>query len=414
VQVYDHRMAVRNVSTAKRRLLARSIGSAAALSVAATLFAVSPQASDGFDRIVIPTGHGPASIAVADLNHDGKADLVVANTEDRTVSVLLGDGKGHFVPAPGSPFACGPSPNDIAVADMNRDGNPDLVIANTGTPYITILLGDGKGSFVPSPHSPFATMSYPHVHGVVAADFMGNGKPAVITDSWGHDQILMLPGDGAGNLLLPGTLFHTGKRPYQRLRSADFNGDGKPDVVTTDLDANAVTVLLGDGHGGLHEVVGSPFPAGVAPWSIAIGDLNRDGKLDLAVLPYDQSVTNPEQLGVTVLFGDGKGTFARRPGAPLPLAGCRGPDRVAIGDVNGDGIPDIAVSCAQNARLILFLGSQSGAFQSSTQEVKTGWSGLAVADLWGDGRNEIIVSNGALDSDPKNQPGTITIFTSRR
>jgi hypothetical protein len=407
-------MAVRNVSTAKRRLLARSIGSAAVLSIAATLFAVSPQASDGFDRIVIPTGHGPASIAVADLNHDGKADLVVANTEDRTVSVLLGDGKGHFVPAPGSPFACGPSPNDIAVADMNRDGNPDLVIANTGTPYITILLGDGKGSFVPSPHSPFATMSYPHVHGVVAADFMGNGKPAVITDSWGHDQILMLPGDGAGNLLLPGTLFHTGKRPYQRLRSADFNGDGKPDVVTTDLDANAVTVLLGDGHGGLHEVVGSPFPAGVAPWSIAIGDLNRDGKLDLAVLPYDQSVTNPEQLGVTVLFGDGKGTFARRPGAPLPLAGCRGPDRVAIGDVNGDGIPDIAVSCAQNARLILFLGSQSGAFQSSTQEVKTGWSGLAVADLWGDGRNEIIVSNGALDSDPKNQPGTITIFTSRR
>ena len=407
-------MAVRNVSTAKRRLLARSIGSAAVLSIAATLFAVSPQASDGFDRIVIPTGHGPASIAVADLNHDGKADLVVANTEDRTVSVLLGDGKGHFVPAPGSPFACGPSPNDIAVADMNRDGNPDLVIANTGTPYITILLGDGKGSFVPSPHSPFATMSYPHVHGVVAADFMGNGKPAVITDSWGHDQILMLPGDGAGNLLLPGTLFHTGKRPYQRLRYADFNGDGKPDVVTTDLDANAVTVLLGDGHGGLHEVVGSPFPAGVAPWSIAIGDLNRDGKLDLAVLPYDQSVTNPEQLGVTVLFGDGKGTFARRPGAPLPLAGCRGPDRVAIGDVNGDGIPDIAVSCAQNARLILFLGSQSGAFQSSTQEVKTGWSGLAVADLWGDGRNEIIVSNGALDSDPKNQPGTITIFTSRR
>jgi hypothetical protein len=403
-------------STAKARQFTLRVGFA--LFLAATLFAVSlpaqTSASDGFDRIVVPTGHRPGSIAVTDVNRDGKPDLVVANTEDGTVSVLLGDGKGHFVPATGSRFACGPSPNDIAVADMNRDGNPDLIVANTGTPYLTILLGDGKGGFVPSPHSPFATVSFPHVHGVVAADFMGNGKPAVITDSWGHDQILMLPSDGAGNLLLPGTLFHTGKRPYERLRSADFNGDGKPDVVTTDLDANAVTVLLGDGHGGLREAVGSPFPAGAAPWSVAIGDLNRDGRLDLAVIPYDQSVTDPAQLGVTILFGDGGGGFTRRPGAPLSLAGCRGPDRIATGDVNGDGIPDIVVSCAQNARLLLFLGSQSGAFQSSALEVKTGWSGLAVADLWGDGRDEMIVSNGALDNDPRNQPGTITIFSRKR
>src|SRR5580658_929263 len=151
--------------------------------------APSPQQSENFRRVIIPTGHRPGSIVVADLNHDGKADIIVANTEDETVSVLLGDGKGHFAPAPGSPFECGAAPNDIAVADMNGDGNPDLIIANTGTPYITILLGDGKGGFAPSPHSPFATQSYPHVHGVVAADFMGNGKPAVITDSWGHDQI---------------------------------------------------------------------------------------------------------------------------------------------------------------------------------------------------------------------------------
>src|ERR1700689_5660738 len=200
------------------------------------------QESANFDRIVIPTGHRPGAIAVADVNHDGKPDIIVANTEDETVSVLLGDGKGNFSNAPGSPFACGKAPNDIAVADMNGDGNTDLIIANTGTPYITILLGDGKGGFAPSPHSPFATQSYPHVHGVVAADFMGNGHVAVITDSWGRDQILMIPGDGKGNLIPPGKFFNTGKRPYERLRTADFNGDGKPDVVTTDLDANTVTI----------------------------------------------------------------------------------------------------------------------------------------------------------------------------
>jgi hypothetical protein len=409
-----------NGSPVKTIQLSSGIGLAATLSVAATLLAVSlhqqtpPNPSVEFDRVVIPTGHHPGSIAVADVNHDGKPDLIVANTEDETLSVLLGDGKGHFAPAPGSPVACGPSPNDIAVADMNRDGNPDLIIANTGTPYITILLGNGKGGFVPALHSPFATTSYPHVHGVVAADFMGNGKPAVITDSWGHDQILLLPSDGSGNLIPPATLFHTGKRPYQRLRSADFNGDGKPDVVTTDQESNAVTILLGDGHGGFREAAGSPFPAGAAPWSVAIGDLNRDGKPDLAVIPYDQDVTDPAQLVVTVLLGDGKGGFTKRHGSPLSLAGCRGPDRVAIGDVNGDGVPDIAVACAQNARVMLYLGSQSGIFRQSTLDVKTGWSGLAMADLLGDGRSEIIVSNGATDNDPKDQPGTITIFFTRR
>src|SRR5580704_10070582 len=155
-----------------------------------------PQPPNTFTRVVIPTGHHPGSIVVADVNHDGKPDIIVASTVDDAVSVLLGDGNGHFAPAPGSPVACGSAPNDIAVADMNGDGNSDLIIANTGTPYITILLGDGKGGFASSAYSPFATESYPHVHGVVAADFFGNGKPAVVTDSWGHDQILLIPGDG--------------------------------------------------------------------------------------------------------------------------------------------------------------------------------------------------------------------------
>lgn len=159
--------------------------------------------SADFKQQVTPVGKGPGFIAIADVNHDGKLDLLVANMEDGSISVLLGDGKGHFTPGPGSPFPCNPNPNDIVVADMNGDGNPDLVIANHQTPYITVLLGDGMGGFKPSPHSPFATRSHPHPHGVAVADFMGDGKPAVVTDSWGSDQILLMPSDGKGNLILP-------------------------------------------------------------------------------------------------------------------------------------------------------------------------------------------------------------------
>jgi VCBS repeat protein len=385
----------------------------AALAIAASRLPSGAPASGDFDRIVIPVGKGPGSIAIADVNHDGKPDIIVANTADETISVLLGDGKGHFTPAAGSPFPCGKGANDIAVADMNGDGNADLVIANTGTPYLTVLLGDGKGGFKPSPHSPFATTSYPHVHGVAVADFMGDGKLAAVTDSWGHNQILLIPGDGNGNLILPGKFFPTGKRPYERLRSADFNRDGKPDVVTTDLDINAVTILLGDGRGGFREASGSPFPAGVFPWGVAIDDMNHDGHLDLVVIPYDRDITDPKQLGVTVLLGDGKGRFTTMRGSPFSLVGCRGPDRVATGDLNGDGSRDIVVSCAQNNKLMLYMGSKDGSFQISTQNVQTGWSGLAVADLNGDGKDDIVVSDTVQENEPQPTSGTLTIFFSK-
>jgi len=385
----------------------------AALAVAALRLPSGTPAAGRFNRIVILVGKGPGSIAIADVNHDGKPDIIVANTADETFSVLLGDGNGHFTPAPGSPFPSGKGPNDIAVADMNGDGNADLVIANTGTPYLTVLLGDGKGGFKPSSHSPFATTSYPHVHGVAVADFMGDGKLAAVTDSWGHNQILLIPGDGNGNLILPGKSFPTGKRPYERLRSADFNRDGKADVVTTDLDINAVTILLGDGRGGFREASGSPFPAGVFPWGTAVDDMNHDGNLDLVVIPYDRDITDPKQLGVTVLLGDGKGHFTTMRGSPFSLVGCRGPDRVATGDLNGDGFGDIVVSCAQNNKLMLYMGSKDGSFQSSTQNVQTGWSGLAVADLNGDGKDDIVVSNTAQENEPQPASGTITIFFSK-
>jgi hypothetical protein len=358
-----------------------------------------------FDPLTIPVGKGPGSMVIADVNHDGKPDIVIVNIESETLSVLLGDGHGHFHPAAAAPCPTGKSPNDIATGDFNGDGNLDVVIANTETPNITILLGDGKGGFKPSPHSPFATDSHPHVHGVAVGDFNGDGRLDVVTESWGRNQVLLLPGDGAGNLILPGKSFNTGKRPYQRLRSADFNRDGKPDILTTDMNENAVSILLGDGKGGFQNAPGSPFPAGAVPWSAAIDDIDKDGNLDVAVVPYDRDVKDPQLLGITVLLGDGKGGLRRMPGSPFSLAGCAGPDRVATGDLDGNGFRDIVVSCAQNDKVMIYLGAAGGTFRVTSRDVPTGWSGLAIADLNGDGKSDIVASNKAGNA--------ITILMSR-
>jgi len=346
-----------------------------------------------FTKQVMRVGKGPGFIAIADVNHDGNPDLLVANEDDGTVNLLLGDGRTHFTAAQGSPFRCNPNPNDIAVADMNGDGNPDLVIANHQTPYITILLGDGKGGFTPAPHSPFATQSYPHPHGVVVGDFMGDGKPAVVTDSWGNGKILLIPSDGRGDLILPGEFFPSDTHTDQGVRSADFNHDGHPDVVSNGEKSNGVSLMLGDGHGGFRKAPGSPFSAGAAPWAFTIDDVNRDGNSDVLVIPYHRDLSDPKQLGVTVLLGDGKGGFSIMRGSPLSLAGCDGPDRIAAGDLTGNGPRDIVVSCALNNKVFLFLPAKDGTFAISSQSVPTGWGGLAVDRLDAGGRDAIVVSN---------------------
>jgi hypothetical protein len=361
--------------------------------------------SQGLLEVSIAVGKGPRFVAVTDLNRDGKPDLAVANANSENLTVLLGDGRGHFQEAKGSPVPAGHLPNDIAVADMNRDEHLDLIIANHQSPYLTILLGDGTGGLHPAPGSPFDVHSHPHPHGVAVGAFSDKGHMDVVTDSWGNNQIELLRGDGKGGLLLPGRFFGVGRRPYERLRSADFNKDGLPDVVTTNLDDDTVTVLLGDGKGGFREASGSPYPAGAKPWELAIDDFNKDGNVDLATIPYERDLPPGKSAEVTVLLGDGKGRFAAMPTTPLSLDGCHGPASIATGDINGDGRADIVVLCAQSRNLAIFLSNAAHGFTRLMHATPGGWGSVAVADLNGDGRAEIITAN--------NDDGSITIYFSK-
>ena len=129
-------------------------------------------------------GIAPGSVAIADFNSDGKLDIVSANEQSGDASVLLGDGKGGFSPAPGSPFPAGHDPNDIAVGDFNRDGCLDLAFANHETQQLTVLLGNCRGGFTTAPYSPVRVAVRPHPHGVATGDFNGDGNLDLVTDSW--------------------------------------------------------------------------------------------------------------------------------------------------------------------------------------------------------------------------------------
>lgn len=348
------------------------------------------------DVIKVKVGNAPGSVEVADLNNDKLPDLIVTNEQDSTVTILTGKGKAQFMQAQGSPFLAGQGVNDVAVGDFNKDGTLDLAFANHEKKYLTVLLGNGKGNFTAAPKSPFPVEVIPHTHGVATGDFNNDLRLDLVTDSWGNNQIEILFGDSINGFKIPGTFFKVGKMPYQRVRVADVNNDGNADVITTNLEGNNTTILLSNGKGNFNEATGSPFPCGDAPFGLAIGDVNADGKADLAIINSPAS-TGGESTGInglTILLGDGTGKFTTMKGSPYEAG--RNPNRVAIGDADGDGVNDIVTSDNSSNKIYLFLMNKNGTVLSSLPiTVGNHPKGVAIADLTGDGKGDILVCNNA-------------------
>ena len=182
------------------------------------------------------------------------------------------------------------------------------------------------------------------------------------------------------------------------MRPADLNGDGKADIVTTNLDGDSVTVLPGDGRGGFREAPGSPFPTAPAPWAIDIADVNRDGKPDLIVIPYDRDAkSRGGGANVTVLIGDGSGRFAPLAGSPFSLHTCAQPTAVASADLIRGPLLDIAVT-GVNSSAVAVLTPEAHGYRLNMRSIPGKPYGLAVTDFFGSGRTSLAVSDSANDT----------------
>jgi hypothetical protein len=337
--------------------------------------AINPVAGFGFRAAAsLGTGGYPGSLAVADFNEDGNADLAVLSFGSGTVSILLGHGDGTFSAAAASP-ATGSAPLSLAVGDFNGDGKADLAVTNLVSDTVSILLGNGNGTFTaaPSPRAGTAPSQ------VVVGDFNGDGKADLAVADIDSNTVSILLGNGDGTFVAaPSPVTGSGPRS---VAEGDFNGDGKADLAVVNSNGNNVSILLGDGNG-TFTAAASPA-TGLAPESVAVADFNGDGKADLAV-------ANASRDTVSILLGNGDGTFTA---GASPATGI-GPAWVVVADFNGDSKPDLAVANSYSNNVSILLGNGDGTFSAAASPSTGSYpQSLAVADFNGDGRADLAVAN---------------------
>ena len=325
------------------------------------------------DEIAIGTGALPTSVLTADINGDGKADVVSVNVETDSVSILLGNGNGTFQVA--RTFATGGGPWSVATGDLNGDGKLDLVTANFYDDTVSVLLGLGNGSF--QAQQTFSTELSPYA--VTIGDLNGDQKlDLVVANSTfgGTVSVLLGIGDGSFSGQIP---YAVGSLP-ESVALGDVNGDQIPDIVVANEFDNTVSVLLGIGDGTFQEQL--VIEAGSAPHSIVLADLNDDGNLDIIV-------ANSYDFSVGIHYGNGDGSFQFRE----LLATEVNPFALALGDLNRDGRLDIATANFDNDSVSILLANSSGTFdEPRTFVAASGPRSITAADIDGDGNPDLIVA----------------------
>lgn len=334
-------------------------------SAALVVTVTAAQASGFAAPATYSTGSTPSGIVSADLNGDGILDLVTPNIGSNSVSVLLGNGDGTFQAK--VDYVVGLQPNSVAVADMNGDGKKDLVVANSGEKTIHILLGSGSGTF----QSPNVLNLDLSPNTVAVADFDLDAKPDLLITFQNEFRVMLNNGDG--------TFRKTASfsNSLTSIAAVDFNADGIPDILTNYY--GSLFVYPGKGDGTFEP---SKYYSTASSQFIVAGDLNGDGWMDVVGVDSGGSVY--------VLLGQANGTL-------LPYvaysSGAQGAS-LALGDVNGDGKLDVILTGAGGNAVYLLYGKGDGTLQAAiSYPAGVSPNGIVVGDFNGDGKTDLALSN---------------------
>jgi Bacterial Ig-like domain (group 3)/FG-GAP-like repeat/FG-GAP repeat len=374
-----------------------------------------------------------SNAAVGDVNKDGKLDVVFSQPGD--VAVFYGNGDGTFTVGPR--YAALPDLQQISLTDIDGDGNLDIVLGtSTGGIYSAggsvnpflyqVIMGRGDGTFVDSVaynQGHFGNLNFAVGPQIATADFNGDGKPdaLVFTPANGgtvlSSSLAVLPGDGTGKLGMPITSPVT--IVPTMLVTTSINKDGKADAVLAGSVSGspAVSVLLNQGNGtfAAEQDYALPVPSPVV--SLATGDFNGDGIADVAV-GVNPGPGNTGASGVYVLLGQANGTLA----APVKIDASLNPTGLAVADINGDGKTDLIVadqgladyvgaSDQVNGAVHVYLGNANGTFTAvaSPTTSATNYSIVALGDLNGDGKPDLIIAGNVAGTSPAS--GTPSVYT---
>jgi hypothetical protein len=327
---------------------------------------------------VMPVGQGPAHLLTTDLNLDGNLDLVTANTKNSTLSILYGNGTGSFNSTPDIKVAAEPTMS--AVGDIDRDGYPDLVTNARGAKMFVVLQGNGDGSF----RKPIPTRTGKVPLNVILGDYNHDDKiDAAVTLTFATMELYIGTGDG---YFKKGATYQTGSRSFSGI-TEDFNEDGHLDIAlaASSSSASSIRLFMGNGDGTFQK------PKRVAeklvPLAVIASDMNMDGKPDLVFAAGQGD-------NMYMLTSNGDGSF----NDPISFSGGGGPFALTAGNFNPDKLKDVAVANSRSSSFSLVIRNPNGTFKYPTRDyVVEGGTPLAITsgDFNHSGMSDIAVASNA-------------------